>query len=214
MNGPSHPWKGSWMISRSANSSSRKGSTWVRSAGPPRFSITIPVFTRLMREVYSSGSDESRFQREPGESGHRAHAQLAHQAFPVGFHGAMADAELERDLAVGPPLGDADQNLSLAGGELGEGRRPRLARLSPADRAETGGDRGTEEGLSPAHGPDGAPQFGRGRVLEQIAVCARPKALHDVLGVVVHAENQDVGPRRESPELRGHPQPRASRHRE
>src|SRR5262245_25538579 len=120
MNGPSHPWNGSWMISRSANSSSRKGSTWVRSAGPPRFIITIPVFTRLMGEVYPSGSDESRLQREPSESGHRAHAKLPHQTLAMGLHGAVADAQLERDLAVGPSLGDPHQNLSLAGGKLGQ----------------------------------------------------------------------------------------------
>jgi hypothetical protein len=36
------------MISRSANSSSRKGSTSSRVAGPPRFIITIPVFTLLI----------------------------------------------------------------------------------------------------------------------------------------------------------------------
>src|SRR6478752_1765793 len=134
MNGPSHPWKGSWMISRSANSSSRKGSTWVRSAGPPRFIITIPVFARLMGEVYPSRSDQSRFQRQPGEPRHRAHAELAHQAFAMGLNRAMADAELERDLPVGPSLGHADQDLSLARGELGHGGRVGLARLSPEHR--------------------------------------------------------------------------------
>ena len=64
MKGPSQRWNGSWMISRSAKSSSRKGSTSARFAGPPRFIITMPVFTLPMRSIYTRAR-----QRIPGPHG-------------------------------------------------------------------------------------------------------------------------------------------------
>ena len=43
MKGPSHLWKGSWMISLSRKSPKRKGPTSSRLLGPPRFKRTTPV---------------------------------------------------------------------------------------------------------------------------------------------------------------------------
>src|SRR5689334_21929606 len=119
MNGPSQRWNGSWMISRSAKSSSRNGSTWPRSAGPPRFIMTMPVLTLLIDGIYPAArrrpggsghrlpacpesADEPFLQRDLRQPRHGVHVQLPHQAFPVAFHRSVADAELLRDLLVGP----------------------------------------------------------------------------------------------------------------
>src|SRR5687767_5009694 len=119
MKGPSHFWKGSWMISRSANSSSRNGSTSSSVAGPPRFIITMPVFALLISHQYKGlAADQARLQGEPREPRHGPDVELTHQALAVGLHRAVADAELHRDLAIGVSRRYPDQHLPLPGAEL------------------------------------------------------------------------------------------------
>src|SRR6266542_5484255 len=130
INGPSQRCNGSWMISRSANSSSRNGSTASRVAGPPRLSMTMPV---LMRPAppFGAGSDRApgcssaarlfigqpSLQGKPGQARYGPDSELPHQAFPVGFDGAVADAERRRDLLVRVALGDSLQHLALPRGQ-------------------------------------------------------------------------------------------------
>src|SRR5215213_3236184 len=104
MNGPSQRWKGSWMISRSANSSSKKGWTSSRVAGPPRVSMTMPVGgpptgptegsrpggEKVLSSVMSKDkppglpSYDANAKREAGELGDGPELKLLHQAFAVG----------------------------------------------------------------------------------------------------------------------------------
>src|SRR5689334_15645817 len=101
------------MISRSANSSSRNGSTASRVEGPPRLSMTMPVLTRL--RLFLTGStagaavcsvvvglltDQSCLECEACQARDRPNSQLPHQTFPVGLDGAMADPQRAGDLLV------------------------------------------------------------------------------------------------------------------
>src|SRR6185295_732325 len=74
-----------------------------------------------------------------GEPRHRIDAELAHQALPVTLDGAVADAELLRDLLVGLPARHPDQDLALPAGELGQ-RVAAPAELAADHVAELAGD--------------------------------------------------------------------------
>src|SRR5690242_4585000 len=126
------------MISRSANSSSRKGSTASSVAGPPRFSITMPVL--ILRPGWSTDlgpgcglgaparllARQPRFQREPGKTRDRADAELPHQALAMGLDGPMTDPERRGDLLVRPAPRDAPEHLLLPAGEGADGAGARL----------------------------------------------------------------------------------------
>src|SRR6185369_16503863 len=100
------------MISRSANSSSRNGSTASRVAGPPRLRRTMPVLTERAAPAVAAGSwarpltavslltHQSGFECKAGKSGDGPDSQFPHQALPVGLDGAMADPEGPGDFLV------------------------------------------------------------------------------------------------------------------
>src|SRR3954454_3384294 len=102
MYGPSQRWRGSWMISRSANSSRRNGSTSSRFAGPPRFIITMPVFTLPISPIYTpapsrpphGSGEQPLLQRDLGEPRDGVHIELPHQALAVALHRAVTDPQL------------------------------------------------------------------------------------------------------------------------
>jgi hypothetical protein len=110
----------------------------------------------------------------------------------MGFNGAVADAQLGCNLLVGATSRDTQQHLAFPAGEQVQ---PGIAGpvLTPDGRAETGGHGSTEVGLAAAHGSDGGPELGCGGVFEEVTVRAGSHTLEHVLGVVVHAEDEDPG---------------------
>jgi hypothetical protein len=130
----------------------------------------------------------------------------------VGFHRAVADAELHGDLAIGVSRRYPDQHLPLPGAELPQCARRRLRRVTANHGAQASRDRRAEERLAPAHRTDRVAKLGRRGVLEQVAVRARPQALEHVFGVVVHAQDEHVGIRRTPPQLGRDPEAGVARH--
>ena len=86
---------------------------------------TVPI-TPFDRAISCSGV-ESDFQCKLCQSGNAVDAELAHQAFPVGFDCASADAEFRGDRLVGESTSDAGEDIALTRCQLVElpGRRRR-----------------------------------------------------------------------------------------
>ncbi len=84
--------------------------------------------------------DDPGFQRKAGQLGDSADLKLSHEAFSVGLHRPMADAELPRDFLVGPSAGDSLEDFTLPGGQLSQASG--LGFLLRAKRlAQTAGNR-------------------------------------------------------------------------
>src|ERR1043165_6908009 len=118
------------MISRSANSSRRKGSTASSVGGPPKLSITIPVLIRRRSAEFrlTGGApvgsaaiclftDQSGLEREPGEARDRANSKLTHHGFPVSLDCAVADSQRRRDFLVGKSPRNSLEDFALARGQ-------------------------------------------------------------------------------------------------
>ncbi len=82
----------------------------------------------------------------------------------------------------------------------------------PEGGAELAGHGRAEEALAGMGRPDRVPQHPGRRVLEEVAVRPHLHRLHDVLRVVVHAEDEDAGGMARRPEFPGHLETRPIRH--
>jgi hypothetical protein len=111
-----------------------------------------------------SGGHETRLDGKPGELGHSANLQLSHKTFTVSLDGSVADAEVGRDLFIGMPPDNSEQNLSLARRELVD--RMVVVVFTANRRREPPGDGWTEIRLAPAYGANGVAQLGPRRVLQ------------------------------------------------
>src|SRR5437773_5810436 len=134
------------------------------SSGPP---APASSERRNMRLIWTSTVQDAAL--EGGRDRLRAvvHAQLRQDAADEPFRGATRDAQLGRDLCVGPPLGHEPQHLDLAGGQAGSG---------PAV-GDPAGDFGRDPAQARVHGPDRSYELGRRRALEKIGLgpgLARP----------------------------------------
>src|SRR6188508_2929720 len=73
--------------------------------------------------LWRATRDEALADGQTSRLGAAGHAKLGEDAADVDMHGALADEEPRRDLAVGAPLGDDRQDLLLARAEaIGGGR--------------------------------------------------------------------------------------------
>ena len=95
-----------------------------------------------------------------------AEAQLGEDPAEVAFDGGLADVEGGGDLAVGHSLGDVDQDLPFAAGQLVQrGAARRLTAAQVGQEAgevveEPAGDAGGDDGVAAGDGADGVGEVG------------------------------------------------------
>src|SRR4029450_9798519 len=156
------------MISRSANSSSRKGSTASSVGGPPKLSITIPVLIRRRSAEFrlTGGApvgsaaiclftDQSSLGGEPGQARDRANSKLTHHGFPVSLDCAVADSQRRRDLLVAQPPPHSPEDFAPARGERSKVAALLLPlELPPHCSSQSRGNRRAEERFPFLHCPN------------------------------------------------------------